>query len=135
MSNTEDSIILDSIAKWLARDVAPPEGLLVPAHYGASGATWDAIDWLGVAFWYLSGAAERAFEARNGPIHSYSVRLVRWNPQFWERAWVNRIALFLRRWGCILKRSNPRCCCLTPLCWKVVACPCPCRSRLSRPMA
>jgi hypothetical protein len=54
---------------------------------------------LGTAFWFLNALPERAFEERNGPVHSYSFRLGGWDPYLWRHAWVNRIALFLRRWA------------------------------------
>lgn len=76
-------------------------GLLVPSHLVASGdqPSWKRTDWFRAAFWYLNGSAERAFERINGPIHSYSVRLDGWDDRLWQRAWVNRIALFLRLWS------------------------------------
>lgn len=72
-----------------------PEQLVIPGK----SPSWCRTDWFAVIFWYLNGMAERAFEKRNGPIHSYSLRLKGWDPRLWERAWVNRIALFLRRWA------------------------------------
>jgi hypothetical protein len=84
-----------------AEDLGAGGRLLVPeaAISGGAGEPWRRTDWLGAAFWYLHGLAERAFERANGPIHSYSFRLGRWDERIWERAWVNRIALFLRRWA------------------------------------
>jgi len=61
--------------------------------------TWQKVDWIAVAFWYMENLAERAYELKFGPIHSYSLRLKGWDPQLWEHAWVNRIALFLRKWS------------------------------------
>jgi hypothetical protein len=94
---------------WAA-DVAVEGGLLVPRrHAGPAGSErWRAVDWWGAAWWYLSGAAERAHEERSGPIHSYSYRLAGWDPRMWERAWVNRIALFLRRWAAREARQDER---------------------------
>jgi hypothetical protein len=71
--------------------------LLVPAE--APGDGWADVDWWWVAHWYLNNLAEREHERRSGPIHSYSLRLSGWDGRMWERAWVNRIALFLRRWA------------------------------------
>jgi hypothetical protein len=68
------------------------------------GSPWEKTDWFGVIHWYLQGLAERAFEAAHRPIHSYSVRLKNWDTGIWRRAWVNRVALFLRRWAAI--RAN-----------------------------
>ena len=70
--------------------------LLIPAE--APGEAWYEIDWWWVALWYLQSLAEREHERRAGPIHSYSYRLVDWDGRMWDRAWANRIALFLRRW-------------------------------------
>lgn len=77
--------------------------ILVPkwtVNVGGSPA-WQQTDWLYAAFWYLNGLAEREFENRNGPIHSYNYKLKGWNPHLWEYAWVNRIALFIRRWASV----------------------------------
>lgn len=93
---------LVELPAW-ANDLAVDGKLLAPAHTAAppraSGPDWQSTDWLAAAFWYLNGTAERAHERRFGPIDSYSFRLSGWNASIWERAWVNRIALFLRRWG------------------------------------
>lgn len=87
-----------ALPEWAA-DVGVDGGLLVPAAalMGGPGEPWRRCDWLGAALWYLSGEAERLHEARHGPIHGYGLRLAGWDPAMWERAWVNRIALFLRR--------------------------------------
>ena len=89
-----------ALPEW-ATDLAPEGTLPVPAHciVEGSAAPVDRVDWLGAACWYLNGAAERAFEQAHGPIHSYSYKLTGWPPRMWERAWANRIALFLRRWA------------------------------------
>jgi hypothetical protein len=42
---------------------------------------------------------ERQRELAHGPIHSYSHRLRDWDQRVWERAWVNRIAMFMRAWA------------------------------------
>lgn len=60
---------------------------------------WKHIDWFSICFWYLNALPEREFENRFGPIHSYSFKLTGWNHNIWEYAWVNRIALFLRKWA------------------------------------
>ena len=87
-------------------DVFPPRGKLIDVPYGdpllvpvQENDNWEEIDWLGVAFWMLNGEAERSFERANGTVHSYAVRLKDWDRQFWDKAWVNRIALFLRAWA------------------------------------
>ena len=85
---------------WAA-DIAADGGLLVPAWavVGGEGAAWKRTDWWGAAGWYLGSAAERAHEATNGPIHGNARRLAGWDARLWRRAWVNRMALFLRRWA------------------------------------
>jgi hypothetical protein len=60
---------------------------------------WRQVDWFLAAFLILEGWHERIWEARHGPIHSYSFRLKGWDQRVWERAWVNRIALLLREWA------------------------------------
>lgn len=90
------------LPQWAA-DIAVSGSLLVPAHCVAGGpdAPWMRVDWLAAADWFLHGTAEKEFEKRHGPIHSYSYRLRGWDSRMWERAWINRIALFLRRWASI----------------------------------
>ena len=56
------------------------------------------VDWLSACYWYLNGLAEREFERKHGSIHPYRFRLRGWDARMWEYAWVNRIALFLRRY-------------------------------------
>jgi hypothetical protein len=86
-----------------ASDCAADGGLLVPSRFvvAGQGSAWERTDWFGVIHWYLQGLAERAFEAAHGPIHSYSLRLKGWDARLWSRAWVNRAALFLRRWAAV----------------------------------
>jgi hypothetical protein len=75
--------------------------LLLPLEACDAGAPadWQRVDWWLAAFLMLEAWHERAWEAEHGVIHSYSFRLRGWDPRFWERAWVNRIALFLRQWA------------------------------------
>lgn len=86
-------------------DWARPHGvegrLLVPREACAepAQAQWTRVDWWLAAFLLLEGWHERAWERRHGPIHSYSFRLRDWDARVWQRAWVNRIALFLREWA------------------------------------
>ena len=86
------------LPEW-ASDLAVAGGLLVPAHTApnAAAADWEKTDWLEACFWYLHGAGEREHENRNGPVHSFAYRLRGWDGRIWDRAWANRIALFLRR--------------------------------------
>lgn len=87
------------LPEWAA-DLGVKGGLLAPRQMLPSADEPDslAVDWIGVMQWFLHGTAERAHEARYGPIHSYRVRLKGWPDELWDHAWVNRIALFLRRW-------------------------------------
>jgi len=89
-----------SLPEW-AKDVGVNGCLLVPqsAIVPASKQTWRYVDWFEAAFWYLSGAAEQTFESNFGVIGSNSHRLKKWDIRIWEKAWVNRIALMLRRWA------------------------------------
>ncbi|MBF0495271.1 MAG: polysaccharide deacetylase family protein [Deltaproteobacteria bacterium] len=89
-----------SLPEWAA-DLGVRGRLLVPAQAVLSGddPAWRRTDWLMAAFWYLTGAGERRVEQLHGPIHSYASRLRGWDKRFWNRAWVNRMALFLRRWA------------------------------------
>ncbi|APG26648.1 hypothetical protein A7E78_01490 [Syntrophotalea acetylenivorans] len=91
---------LVSLPAWAA-DTGVEGTILVPAYLieKGEGEVWTRVDWIGVAAWYLSGLPEREYERQHGPVHSYSFRLAKWDTRIWERAWVNRIALFLRRWA------------------------------------
>lgn len=96
------------LPEW-AHDIGIEGKLLVPAWTVTSGEQplWQRTDWLSGVFWYLNGSAEREHEKQYGPIHSYRFRLKGWDPRIWERAWVNRIALFLRRWAArMLKKEE-----------------------------
>lgn len=73
--------------------------ILVPAEACGQSPVWEKVDWWLAAFLLLEGWHERMHEAQLGPIHSYSHRLTGWDERAWDRAWVNRIALFLRRWA------------------------------------
>ena len=88
-----------ALPEW-AEEMSVDGGLLIPrwAFLLAEG-EWAKVDWFAVCFWYLHNLAERAYEDANGPIHSYAFRLKGWDSRLWARAWVNRIALFLRRWA------------------------------------
>lgn len=88
-----------SLPSW-ASDLSEEAGIPIPSYLiqDCPNASWKEVGWWQVIHWYLNCTAERVFEDVNGPIHSYSFRLEQWAPVLWERAWVNRIALFLRRW-------------------------------------
>jgi len=89
-----------ALPEW-AGDLGVDGGLLVPRQFVIPGPEeiWRRVDWWSATYWYLNGVAERAHEQAHGPVHSYSFRLKNWDARLWERAWVNRIALFLRRWA------------------------------------
>lgn len=76
-------------------------GLLVPQNSILPGDSeaWLRTDWWSAADWYLHCRAEREYEKQHGPIHSNRFRLRQWDTKIWSRAWVNRIALFLREWA------------------------------------
>lgn len=84
-----------TLPEW-ASDIGEEGRLLLPAAWAGE---WHRVPWWSVLFWYVSGWAERRAEMASGPIHSYSHRLAGWDARIWDRAWSNRIALFLRRWG------------------------------------
>lgn len=83
-----------AMPSWTA-PAAVDGALLVPSHLAGTG-DWSSIDWVSVALWYLDCLAERGHEAASGPIHSYSLRLRRWDERHWDHAWVNRIAIAVR---------------------------------------
>lgn len=77
--------------------------LLVPREAcSSSPADWQHVDWWLAAFLLLEGWHERILEGQQGPVHSYSSKLKGWDVRAWDRAWVNRIALFLRCWAAVL---------------------------------
>lgn len=104
-------MVLVPLPPWAA-DLAPEGRILLPAftllppQRQPSAADWQRTDWLAAAFWYLRGTAERAHERLHGPIDSYAFRLKGWDPRIWQRAWVNRIALFLRRWAARARQAD-----------------------------
>lgn len=90
------------LPEWAAEiGVGPDRVLMVDASaiVTGDGPAWERCDWLSAAWQHLTGAAERDHERRHGPILSYAFRLKRSQPELFDRAWVNRIFLFLRRWA------------------------------------
>jgi hypothetical protein len=89
-----------ALPDWAA-DLGVGGALLVPAHCVIPAPDprppFETVDWFQAAFLMLSCWDEARWEDRNGPVHSYSYRLTGLDPRVWERAWVNRIFLFLRR--------------------------------------
>ena len=75
--------------------------MLVPQEcVGSEKDRWEQVDWWLAMFLLLEGWHERLWEQKHGTIHSYSFRLKGWDSRAWDHAWVNRIALFLKRWFC-----------------------------------
>ncbi len=91
------------LPEW-AGDLGIDGCLLVP-RWAAGKGGWQQTDWLGSMFWLMNCEAERAYEAIHGPIHSYSIRLRDWDGRLWEHAWVNRMALLLRRWAAYIQQQ------------------------------
>ena len=93
-----------AIPDW-AQEWAVNGVLLVPEELFPLGKSqsdenlWQDVDWFAAIFIMLEAWHERAWEAKYGPIHSYSFRLKNWDYRVWEKAWVNRISLFLREWA------------------------------------
>ncbi len=74
--------------------------VLVPAEaVGSDSTPWDEVDWWSACFLMLECWHERVVESTEGTIQSYSFRLADWDTRIWDRAWLNRIALFLREWA------------------------------------
>jgi hypothetical protein len=100
------------LPEW-ANDACVDGELLIPAellsncsnNYHAD--RWLTVDWFCAAFLMLEAWHERVWEVEHGSIHSYSFRLSGWDDRFWRRAWVNRIALFLRLWAAHNQNKAP----------------------------
>jgi len=97
------------LPEW-ARDIGVDGCILVPFQfiqdYGNTALAWKNTDWFSTMFWYLNCFPERVYEKKHGVIHSYSYRLKGWDERIWDYAWVNRIALFLRRWAAVRANKN-----------------------------
>lgn len=101
-SAIEHRLVQVELPNW-AHDLGagPQPSLLVEAACVTEGAgpPHERCDWLLAAFLHLDSWLERSWEAQNGPVHSYAARLPsKWSAAF-DRAWANRIFLFLRRWA------------------------------------
>jgi hypothetical protein len=89
-----------SLPDW-ANDCGVNGQLLVPREcidFGSEVVDWKKVDWWTAIFLLMEGWHERIWEATNGVIHSYSYKLKGWDTRAWDHAWVNRIAIFLRKW-------------------------------------
>ena len=80
--------------------------ILVPLDACINGNDWKSVDWWLAIFLLLECWHERVWELERGPIHSFSFRLVGWDPRVWDHAWVNRIALFMRAWAANQHQEN-----------------------------
>lgn len=78
-------------------------GCLTPERPGAP---WESCDWIRAAWLHLTGALERAQEAKRGSIASYAFRLQNAPSELFDHAWANRIFLFLRRWAAVSQGSS-----------------------------
>lgn len=96
------SCTLIDLPDW-AKKKGLPDKILVP-NEAIFKRNWQNIDWWFASFLLMESCHEREFEKKNGPIHSYSFYLKNWDKRVWEKAWVNRIAIFLRLW---VKEENP----------------------------
>lgn len=94
--NGHAEIALPQWAKDLG--VGPAGMLLVDARAIAPGHAhaFERCDWWLAAALMLWSAAEREHEAAHGPLHSYAFRAAI-DQRAYDRAWVNRILLLLRR--------------------------------------
>ena len=81
--------------------------ILIPKEACETGEDWYQIDWWLGAFLMLECWHERVWEEKQGPIHSYSMRLKGWDERVWQHAWVNRIGLFLRQWAAEVSNKSP----------------------------
>lgn len=87
-----------SVPAW-AEHCAVDGHLLVPVEACPGGDDWTEVDWWLAIFLLLECWHERAWEKKYGCFHSYSFRLKDWDARVWDRAWVNRMGLFLRAWA------------------------------------
>ncbi|PLX30230.1 MAG: hypothetical protein C0582_01600 [Alphaproteobacteria bacterium] len=91
-----------------ASDIVPKgyRGLVVPLWDDSMGAKWDHYDWWRAAHYMMTSEWERFHEKKNGPVHSYSYHYDIEDQRIFDHAWVNRIILFLRRWGAIKNEAD-----------------------------
>ncbi len=86
------------LPEWAA-DIGIDGRLLVDRRSIASGpgTDFERCDWFLAGFAHLSGIAQVKIERSLGPAHSYSFRLKGIPSDLFDRAWANRIMLFIRR--------------------------------------
>jgi len=104
-TNNYVSLVSICLPDW-ATECGVDGYILVPEESAKDGVDWRKVDWWLAAFLMLECWHERCWEKQHGPIHSFSFRLQGWDPRLWERAWVNRIALFLRSWAAQVAGKN-----------------------------
>ena len=95
-------LTLINLPEW-AYDCGVKGQILIPMEWEN---TWNNIPWLHVVYWMIHAYPERCWEKQFGCINSYSIRLKNWDERLWQHAWVNRIALFLRRWAAHVQNKN-----------------------------
>lgn len=86
------------VPHW-ASHVVPRQfsGLLVPRYEGFN--SYQNYPWWNAINYYIDLESEISHEASFGPIHSYSRKLRMGGLPFFDFAWVNRIAAFLKSWS------------------------------------
>jgi hypothetical protein len=94
--NAEGQELVDVILPSWAADVGVEGRLLVP-RFLAMNREWASIDWWLVAFWYCNGWIESRWEVARGSVHSRQRALLAVDRRMFQHAWVNRIALLIRR--------------------------------------
>jgi hypothetical protein len=73
--------------------------ILVPQHcIKKDFQSYENVDWWRAAFDMLTMKFEYEHEKKYGVIHSYSNKLFDVQSELYDRAWCNRIFLFLRKW-------------------------------------
>lgn len=101
-SETSIETVYVPVPEWgLTHIEQSPPSILVERSFivDGEGPLWERCDWWSAAFSYMNGLAERRLEAENGPAHSYAQRLSGFDGARFDRAWVNWIFMFLRRWA------------------------------------
>jgi hypothetical protein len=96
-----------SLPKWFHNvGVGPRNEILIPLHCIKQGSnSWRDVDWWRAAYEMLTMRFEYHHEKANGSIHSYSYKLPHIPSEVYDKAWVNRIFLFLRKWvACSLNK-------------------------------
>jgi hypothetical protein len=101
-SSLPPQLTLVALPEW-ALDCGVDGNILIPKEWED---VWKKVPWLHVIYWMIHAYPERCWEERYGCIDSYSIQLKNWDARLWQHAWVNRIALFLRRWAAHTQKIN-----------------------------